>query len=227
MPEINPVTSIIKAASQGVETVAGVFTTNRENDAERSAEEQMALLQAYRAEFHERQNRNWVDSLADGFNRLIRPFIVTLIISIFVIAYVAPTRFAAITEAMQYVPDGYWALLSVIIAFYFGGRMQLKSQQFKFNKIQAEAARQLVERRQEMTNLAREEDEPDRVVGNSIAKAHDEQVVRESVNEIVVLAMSEHADTALAEKVKAMRDEDMQAVTKRHYFGGKHRPGMR
>jgi hypothetical protein len=26
------------------------------------------------------------------------------------------------------MPDGFWALLSIIVAFYFGGRMQLKRQ---------------------------------------------------------------------------------------------------
>jgi hypothetical protein len=34
--------------------------------------------------------------------------------------------FLEIARAYQMMPDGFWALLGVIIAFYFGGRMQLK-----------------------------------------------------------------------------------------------------
>ena len=141
------------SVSKGVETVAGVFTTNKEKDAARSADEQMALLRAYQAEFNERQNRNWVDSLADGFNRLVRPIIVILVLFIFVIAYLSPTHLAKISLAMSSIPDGYWALLSVIIAFYFGGRMQLKSQQFQFNESQLIAVKALVETKQEFKNL--------------------------------------------------------------------------
>ena len=135
----NPISAITDSVSKGVETVAGVFTSNKEKDAQRSADEQMALLKTYQAEFNARQNRTWADSLADAFNRLIRPMIVSLILFIFVIAYFSPTHLAEITLALSSIPDGYWTLLSVIIAFYFGGRMQLKSQQFKFSETQAQA----------------------------------------------------------------------------------------
>jgi hypothetical protein len=66
----DPVSGIIDSVSKGVETVAGVFTSNKEKDAQRYADEQMALMRAYQAEFNQRQNRTWVDSIADSFNRL-------------------------------------------------------------------------------------------------------------------------------------------------------------
>ena len=53
----NPVSAIATSVSKGVETVAGVFTTNKEKDAQRSADEQMALLRAYQAEFNKLENR--------------------------------------------------------------------------------------------------------------------------------------------------------------------------
>lgn len=168
---LNPVTAAAEAVGSTVEKVAGVFTSNAEKDAQRSADEQMALLKAYQAEFHARENRNWIDSLADGFNRLIRPFIVTIIICIFVIAYISPERFALITTALGSVPDGYWALLSVIIAFYFGGRMQLKSQDFRFKASQAEAVKTLIETKQSFRKLEMDTDEPDKVAGDTLAKS--------------------------------------------------------
>jgi hypothetical protein len=168
---LNPISSAAEAIGNTVEKVAGVFTTNAEKDAQRSADEQMALLKAYQAEFNARENRNWLDSLADGFNRLIRPFIVTIIICIFLIAYISPERFATITLALGSVPDGYWALLSIIIAFYFGGRMQLKSQDFKFKTSQAEAVKALIETKKEFRKLEMDSDEPDKVAGDTLAKS--------------------------------------------------------
>ncbi|MBI5329334.1 MAG: hypothetical protein HZB71_01865 [Betaproteobacteria bacterium] len=183
MPIPNPFTSaipeIISVGASAVEKVAGVFTTNVEKDAQRSAEEQMALLQAYQAEFNERQNRTWADSLADAFNRLIRPFIVTIVIFIFVVAYVNPAHFAQIATALGAIPNGYWALVSVIIGFYFGGRMQLKSQDFAFQQHQAEAVRALIETRKEFRKLEMDNDEPDKAAGDSVAKAEPVKLARE------------------------------------------------
>ena len=36
-----------------------------------------------------------------------------------------PLRFAQVARAYELMPDGFWALLSIIVAFYFGGRMRL------------------------------------------------------------------------------------------------------
>jgi hypothetical protein len=168
---LNPVTAAAQAVGSTVEKVAGVFTSNAEKDAQRSADEQMALLKAYQAEFHAREKRTWIDAIADSFNRLIRPFIVTIIICIFLIAYISPERFALITTALGSVPDGYWALLSVIIAFYFGGRMQLKSQDFKFKAAQADAVKALIETKKAFRKLEMDDDEPDKLAGDNAAKS--------------------------------------------------------
>ena len=168
---LNPITGVIEAGANAVEKVAGVFTTNAEQDAQRSTDEQMAILRSYQAEFEQRENRTRIDAIADAFNRLVRPFIASIVIFIFVLAYVSPERFAQITLAMGSVPNGYWALLSVIIGFYFGGRMQLKSQDFSFKQSQADAVRALIEAKSEFRKLEMDTDEPDRVVGDTAAKS--------------------------------------------------------
>jgi len=167
---LDPVSGVIEAGANAVEKVAGVFTTNAENDAKRSADEQMALLRSYQAEFNQRENRTLIDAIADAFNRLVRPFIVTIIVAIFVVSYISPEHFAKITIAMGSVPNGYWALLSVIIGFYFGGRMQLKSQDFAFKKTQADAVQALIQAKGEFRKMEMDTDEPDRVVGDKAAK---------------------------------------------------------
>jgi Holin of 3TMs, for gene-transfer release len=123
------VTGLFRPAKELIE----VFKPNAEQSAERDHVETMALsqedlasLQQFTAEFHDRVGRTWWDSLIDGLNRLPRPLITLGILALFVLAPVAPVRFLEIAQAYQVMPDGFWALLSVIIAFYFGGRMQLK-----------------------------------------------------------------------------------------------------
>ena len=229
MPNLNPITGVIEAASKGVETVAGVFTTNKEKDAQRAADEQMALMKAYQAEFNARENRNWVDSLADGFNRLIRPFIVTLVIFIFVIAYFSPSHMAEITLAMSSIPEGYWTLLSVIIAFYFGGRMQLKSQQFKFDESQAQAVKALIATKNEFRKLEMDNDEPDKLIGETDAKAGVVDEARAAqVNPVVDAALrfagTDESKDRLATTVAEMMNEDVEEVKKRR-FGPRRRLG--
>ena len=53
------------------------------------------------------------------------------------------------------MPDGFWALLSVIVAFYFGGRMQLKRQDMAIRGGALEVARELLA----LERAAREHDE--------------------------------------------------------------------
>lgn len=228
MPSINPISGIIDAASKGVETVAGVFTTNKEKQAQRNADEQMALMKAYQAEFNQRSNRTWIDAFADGFNRIVRPFIVTLVIMVFLVAYISPEHLAEITLAMSSIPDGYWTLLGVIIAFYFGGRMQLKSQQFKFNESQTEAVKALIEAKKEFRKLEMDTDEPDRLAGEASGKSHAVDLDRATqVNDVVEKALeaiaSSNSDAELAKKVKEMKEEDAEALQKRRKFGPRRR----
>ena len=57
-----------------------------------------------------------------------RPLITLGVLAFFMLAPLDPLRFAQIARAYELMPEGFWALLSIIVAFYFGGRMQLKRQ---------------------------------------------------------------------------------------------------
>lgn len=230
MPDLNPISNVINAASKGVETVAGVFTTNKEKESQRAAEEQLALMKTYQAEFNQRNNRTMVDSIADAFNRLIRPFIVVLTLSIFIVAYVSPAHMAEISTSLSVIPNGYWALLSAIIAFYFGGRMQLKSQNFKFSETQAQAVKALIETKKEFRKLEMDTDEPDRLVGESDAKSPLVDTVRKTqTNEVVSVALKTESrgNTAkLKEKIDELANEEVESVQKRRRFGARHLKGF-
>lgn len=227
---LNPITAAVDTVSRGIETVAGVFTTNKEKQAQRAQDEQLALLRAYQAEFNQRENRTWIDAFADGFNRLVRPMIVCLVLFIFIIAYVSPSHLAEITLALSSIPDGYWTLLSVIIVFYFGGRMQLKSQQFRFNESQAQAIKALIEAKQSFRQLEIDDDEPDRLVGESSAKSHVVEAARnQQVNEVISTALevinTDVNQGTLTQKVEEMQSESVESVKKRRKlrFPKRHR----
>jgi hypothetical protein len=131
MSWLSLITGLFRPAKDLIE----VFKPDAEQEAQRQHVERMALnqedlasLQQFAAEFHDRVGRTWWDSLIDGLNRLPRPLIRLGILAFFVLAPLQPERFLEIAQAYQIMPDGFWALLGVIIAFYFGGRMQLKGQ---------------------------------------------------------------------------------------------------
>lgn len=144
----------------GGKDLAQVFKENKENKGQRKFEiekaiisQDMASLQQFSSEFHQRKNRSWWDSFIDGLNRLPRPLISIAVLSFFVIAPLYPQKFLEIAKAYELMPPGYWGLLSVIISFYFGGRMQLKSQDMYLKKDAVTAAKELIAMKKEFRKL--------------------------------------------------------------------------
>ncbi len=165
------VTGLFRPAKELVE----VFKPNAEKEAERRhaerinlSEQDLASLEQFAAEFRSNRTSTGWDSFIDGLNRLPRPLITLGILGLFVLAPADPIRFLEIARAYQIMPDGFWALLSIIIAFYFGGRMQVTRQQMKVKGGALEAAKDIVEARKTLRELdsVKEPDEPE-------AKPHD------------------------------------------------------
>ena len=63
-------------------------------------------------------------------NRLVRPMITFGLLGILPAVIIWSERATIAFAALPLLPAGYWALVTVIIRFYFGGRMQLKVQDF-------------------------------------------------------------------------------------------------
>ena len=104
----------------------------------------LTSLEQFAAEFQPRAPRTRWDSFIDGLNRVPRPLITLGVLAFFLLAPLDPLRFAQIARAYELMPDGFWALLSVIVAFYFGGRMQLKRQDMAIRGGALEVARELL-----------------------------------------------------------------------------------
>ncbi|MEM7045299.1 MAG: holin family protein [Pseudomonadota bacterium] len=156
------ITGFFRPAKELVE----VFKPNAEKEAARDHEERMeisrqdlASLEQFAAEFKSKRTSTRWDSFVDGLNRLPRPLITLGILGLFVLAPADPLRFLEIARAYQLMPEGFWMLLSIIIAFYFGGRMQLTRQQMSITGGALDAAKDIVKVRKAVRELA-EDAEP-------------------------------------------------------------------
>ena len=119
-----------KQAAAVVGQVAGVFKPNAGALETRGHAYNRAALAQYIAEFAHLR-RGWFDSLVDGLNRLVRPAITFGFLGSLPAVVIWPEGAAIAFAALALLPAGYWALVTVIIGFYFGGRMQLKAQDFQ------------------------------------------------------------------------------------------------
>ncbi|WIY25045.1 holin family protein [Parasedimentitalea psychrophila] len=108
---------------------AEVFMENTEAGAQRRADYAQSALGQFGAEFPV-ERKGWFDRFMDGLNRLPRPLIVIAVFSLFASSMFDPLWFAERMQGLTLVPDPLWWLAGTIVAFYFGGRFQMKSQEF-------------------------------------------------------------------------------------------------
>lgn len=121
-----------------VET-ASVFAENVEASAQRRADYGQAALNQFGAEFQVARKGTF-DRFMDGLNRLPRPLMVIATFALFSSAMFDPPWFAERMQGLALVPDPLWWLAGTIVAFYFGGRYQVKAQEFRQSLTQATAA---------------------------------------------------------------------------------------
>ena len=124
---------------------AEVFRPNAENEAHRGHSANAAVQAQFAAEFG---HKGWFNQLVDALNRLPRPLMAFGVIGLFVSAMFDPIWFAARMQGLVLVPDALWALLAIIVTFYFGARYQAKALDF-----QKDAARLLSQAPQVAENI--------------------------------------------------------------------------
>lgn len=124
---------------------AEVFRPNAENDAQRNHTANAAIMAQFAAELG---YKGWFNQLVNGLNRLPRPMMAFGVIGLFVSAMFDPIWFAARMQGLVLVPDALWALLAIIVTFYFGARYQAKAMDF-----QKDAARLLFQAPQVAENI--------------------------------------------------------------------------
>lgn len=107
-----------------------VFRENTEAGAQRTADFRQAALAQHASEFQiERKGR--FDRFMDGLNRMPRPVLVLSILGLFIAAMISPLWFAERMQGLALVPEPMWWFFGVVVSFYFGGRHQMKGQEFQ------------------------------------------------------------------------------------------------
>jgi len=114
-----------------IRDTAEVFRPNAEASAARAADLDTATLAQLAAEFHQRANRTWFDVLVDGLNRLPRPLMVLAVFGLLVWTAIDPVWMTTVFAAWAIIPPGLWAIIGVIVSFFFGGRAQIKDHDFQ------------------------------------------------------------------------------------------------
>ena len=119
-------TSIIGVLGSVTSLVKTVFGSKADKN-RIDGEIDKAVQQQFRAEFDSSGNTLF-DSLINAVNRLPRiGFVAYVFWLIGYLPYNNIDLFLEIMVAYQAVPEALWGVLAVIIVFYFGGRMQIKS----------------------------------------------------------------------------------------------------
>ncbi len=127
---------------------AEVFIENAEARAKRSVKQRGDAMQQFGKEFVI-ERKGGFDRIMDGINRVPRPALALGTLALFGAAMVDPLWFAARMQGIALVPEPLWWLLGVIVSFYFGGRHQMKTQDF-----QRDIAASMARAPQAMANIA-------------------------------------------------------------------------
>ncbi|MBY6117380.1 holin family protein [Mameliella alba] len=114
-----------------VREMAEVFRVNAEAASKRGHDLDSAALEQFAAEFCQRTRRTWWDSLVDGLNRLPRPLLALWALWVLVWTPYDPIFMAQVFAAWAVIPQSVWAVILVIVTFFFGGRQQVKGLDFQ------------------------------------------------------------------------------------------------
>lgn len=130
-----PIVDAAVGLTNGANNIIKTFTGSKAERDQQHNERFLAGQHAFSAEFQAREHKTWIGSLWnsiwDGFNRVPRPVIVTLVLAYFYMAYKNPTEFQVLNTALDTVPERMWWVLSAIVGFYFVAREFQKSRDKK------------------------------------------------------------------------------------------------
>ena len=122
--------SLFGGGGNVVKEVIETVRPNAEARSARSHDLDSATLAQLAAEFKSGHNGPW-DSFLDGLNRLPRPLMTLSVFGLLIYTPIDPLRMTEVFTAWSIIPPGLWAVAGIIVTFYFGGRAQIKAQNFQ------------------------------------------------------------------------------------------------
>jgi hypothetical protein len=102
--------------------VAEIFVANRTKREAIDADTRRATMEQFAAEFLARPPQTWWDSFVDGWNRVPRPLMATMVVGMMAWTVYDPLAATAAWMALETIPEGGWWFILTVTAFYFGGR---------------------------------------------------------------------------------------------------------
>lgn len=130
---------------------------NRQSRDESNYDLDKGAQDQYAAEFYQQENVGIINTIINAINRIVRPaFAIYIGWLVFYLPIYKIDLFLQIITAYQAVPDSLWAIVGIIIIFYFGGRMQMKSLEFsrmdvqKIKEVREEIAQQKLNTSQDL-----------------------------------------------------------------------------
>ncbi|MEQ5870229.1 carboxylesterase [Sagittula sp. NFXS13] len=154
---IQALTALFGGNRNTIAEVAQVFRVNAEASDARGFDLDTAALNQFAAEFVARSQRTWWDSLVDGLNRLPRPLFTAGVFALLGWTFIDPVKMAEVFGSWAIIPTPVWALITVVVTFFFGGRAQVKDQDFQRDMAGVMASTQtFLSQRRELRALAEE-----------------------------------------------------------------------
>lgn len=124
------ITSLLgSGGAQAATTLVEAIRGNVENAAQRGADFDVAALQQFAAEFANPRESAF-DRIVNGLNRLPRPLIVLGVLALLIMPVARPSLAAEVFTAWAIIPNPVWVIVTVVITFFFGGRMQVADLNF-------------------------------------------------------------------------------------------------
>jgi hypothetical protein len=118
----NLLSGLFGGGLSALDGLLGRFMANKDGVEANIHGETVAQLSSYAAEFTNRGDRTWWDSLVDGLNRLPRPLMAFGVLGLLVWAPLDPVGFSQAMRAYALVPEWLAGTLFGVAAFYFTAR---------------------------------------------------------------------------------------------------------
>ena len=89
-------------------------------------EYKLAVLQQF-SDYTKADKGSWFEQFVGGLNALPRPFLAIGTILLLGYAVVDPSRATQAYSTLDLIPQELWGMFAIVVSFYMGGRLQVKS----------------------------------------------------------------------------------------------------
>lgn len=137
--------------------LARVFVKDKTEGQQLDAAQQASVSEQFSAEFNDRRNRTWWDSLIDGVNRLPRPVIAFSVIAMMFWPVIDPIEFSIVMQAYSIVPAWVAGLFIQVVALFFGGKFLTD---MKFGGVPKQKVVEMMEAVKELRGLKLQSEKP-------------------------------------------------------------------